>query len=246
MPGRGRAGRPRRHVVARNGRNVAARYGHNREQEPEPAPEPSVEGPPAKRLRARRNTDAGNAGDADVWIIGYSIPFWAGKRAEARGKPDLDMPGGAAVSWMAVRGMGWEKATHHLQLPALFQTPPQVLVVHLGGNDLVRHSLRLVFKLINDTYDYIRAAFPDAILVWVDILPRFCWRAPKNEHKAIDKKRRRVNQLGHQAVRKAGGQVLHLDIDLTRGFFREDGVHLSDVGLDMYIDNLRELLLTIF
>ena len=47
-------------------------------------------------------------------------------------------------------------------------------------------------------------------------------------------------------MRKSGGHMLLLDVDLTRGFFREDGLHLSDVGLDMYIDNLRELLLTFF
>ena len=69
MPGRGRAGRPRRRVVARNGCKVAARDGNNGEQ----APEPAVEGPPAKRLRARGNTDAGNAGDAgeNVHVIDF-------------------------------------------------------------------------------------------------------------------------------------------------------------------------------
>jgi len=90
---------------------------------------------------------------------------------------------------MAVCSMGWEQATHHLQLPALFQTPPQLLGVHLGGNDLVRHLTRLIFKLINNTFDYVRAASPDAILVWVDILPRFIWRAPKPKNGSIEKHR---------------------------------------------------------
>jgi len=121
---------------------------------------------------------------------------------------------------------------------------PLITAVYLQGLNAVNLFHSAVYT--RQTFDYIRAAFPDTILVWVDILPRFCWRAPKNEYKTINRKRRRVNQLGHQAVRKAGGHVLHLDIDLTSGLFREDGVHLSDVGLDMYIDNLRELLLTIF
>ena len=106
--------------------------------------------------------------------MGDSISFWTGKRADARGKPGLGLPGGTTVSWMAVCGKGWEKGTRHVQLPALFQMPLQVLVVHLGGNDLVRHSLRLVFKLINKTFDYVIAEFPDAVLVWVDIFPRLC------------------------------------------------------------------------
>jgi len=75
-------------------------------------------------------------------------------------------------------------------------------------------------------------------------LPCFNWRAPEAENGAIDRIRKRTNQLGHQVMRRTGGQVLHLDIDLkTKGFFRADRVHLSDVGLDMYLDGLRELLL---
>ena len=74
--------------------------------------------------------------------------------------------------------------------------------VYLQGLNAVNSFNSAVY--IIQTFDDIRAAFPDTILVWVDILPRFCWRAPKTEYKAIDRKRRRVNQLGHQAVEFLG------------------------------------------
>jgi len=202
MPGRSQAGRPRWNARRDN---MATRNLHNREPAREHVVEPAVVVPPAKRLRAWGNNDAREA--LDIWVKEDSIPFWAGKRAEARGKP-------------------------------------QVLVVHLGRNDLVRHSLRLIFKLVNQTFDYIREAFHDTLLVWVDILPCFNWKAPEAENGAIDRKRKQTNQLGHQVMRRTGGQVLHLDIDLkTKGFFRADRVHLSDVGLEMYLDGKRELLL---
>jgi len=179
--------------------------------------------------------------------VGDSIPYWAGERAQARGRPDMDLPGGASVSWMAVRGMGWQGAIHQLQIPVLFQAPPQVLLLYLGGNDLVAHSLRHVLKLVRETVEYLRSAFPEVALVWVNILPRFKWRAPKDEYRAINNKLKRVNQFGRSMMREEGGRVLDVNIDLkTLGFYRPDGVHLSDVGLDMYLDAIRELLLDMF
>ena len=48
-------------------------------------------------------------------------------------------------------------------------------------------------------------------------------------------------------MREEGGRVLDVDNDLkTLGFYRPEGVHLSDVGLDMYLDAIRELLLDMF
>jgi len=82
MPGRGRTCRPRRHMVARND-NVAARNGRNHEPAPEPAPKPAAVVPLPKQLRACQNMDAGDAENEDVWVMGDSIMFWAGKRAKA-------------------------------------------------------------------------------------------------------------------------------------------------------------------
>jgi hypothetical protein len=47
-------------------------------------------------------------------------------------------------------------------------------------------------------------------------------------------------------MRVVEGHELKIDIDLkTPGFFRNDGVHLSDVGLAMYLDSVRECLLSL-
>ena len=37
------------------------------------------------------------------------------------------------------------------------------------------------------------------------------------------------------------GMTLSADIDYqTKGFYREDGIHLSDIGLEMFMDTLRD------
>jgi hypothetical protein len=74
-----------------------------------------------------------------------------------------------------------------------------------GGNDFVRHNLQVCFKHIQDSIEYLHRAFPASIIVWANILPRFNWRAPETENKQIDKKRKRVNQFGHNMMRVVEG-----------------------------------------
>lgn len=129
----------------------------------------------------------------------------------------------------------------------VFRTPPKVVFFHLGGNDLTKHSLRFIFKMVQESIQYITSAFPDSEFVWVDILQRIDWGVGNDEKRLIEKKRKRVNQFGRKIIRLTKNHhCIRFDIDeSTPGFFRSDGVHLSDVGLDMYIDTIRETLLKI-
>ena len=60
----------------------------------------------------------------------------------------------------------------------------------------------------------------------------------------MDSKRKRLNRFGRYFVSKMGGGILSVNIDCsTPGFFRPDGVHLSNVGLEFYLDALRDSIL---
>lgn len=153
--------------------------------------------------------------------------------------PNLGMP--VSVGWYGIRGMGWSEFIHEAQLRVVYQRPPSVILVHLGGNDLSKLTTLSMMAIIRKGLKYVRRAAPECHLVWVDILPRFDYRVLESAWESIDQKRMRVNRFGHAMMTKLHGHVLSPDIDLeTPGFFRPDGVHLSDVGNDMYIDALRD------
>lgn len=178
---------------------------------------------------------------ADIWLVGDSIIHWAGVRAGNTGKPNLRT--GKLLGWYGTRGMSWESFLHSLQLKIAFQSPPSIFLVHLGGNDVTGLTMTRIFNLISSGLKYVASTFPSCDVIWCDILPRLNWGTYQDK-KIADKKRRRINRHGRQVVRSlTKGYILSIDIDgSTPGFFRKDGVHLSDVGLEFFLDSLKDSL----
>ena len=173
-------------------------------------------------------------------MIGDSIMHWAGIRAERMGRANLRLPSHKTISWLTLRGMKWQNFHHVVQRERLFHASPEVIGVHLGGNDLRTWSLYKLRRVINKELKYLHECFPGTKIIWYDILQRVTWGGDYELNVAIEKKRRRVNGFGRKAV-EPFGMVISADIDYqTKGFYRKDGIHLSDVGLEMFLDTLRD------
>lgn len=71
--------------------------------------------------------------------------------------------------------MSWRDFIHSLQPRVLFQPPPKVIFINLGGNDLCALSVLRTFNMIRHGIDYLSAEFPGVSIVWVDILQRLHW-----------------------------------------------------------------------
>ena len=71
--------------------------------------------------------------------------------------------------------------------------PPDVLVVHLGGNDLVKQSSKsIITDIIRDLHSW-KTAHPGIQIVWSTIIHRMVWRADCSPH-CINKARQTVNK----------------------------------------------------
>ena len=192
-----------------------------------------------RRLRQRKN-DPGRQEeeDKDIWILGDSLPYWVGRRNPDKKTQVM----GKTLAWWGIRGMSWQYFQYSLQLDVLLRQPPEVIGIHLGGNDITSHSLKEINKMMTEGINYLKEAFPETKLLWIDILQRLTWGKDKKDNIIFEKKRKRVNRWGRKLIGN-DSQILKIDIDIkTPGFFRQDGIHLSDVGLDMYWDALKESL----
>lgn len=149
------------------------------------------------------------------------------------------------VQWMGTPGMKWCQLLPAVQFQMMFNHPPALILIHLGGNDLVSIKQARLMKSIKRDLNYIASVFPHTLLVWSDILPRKLWRGMVNTPTSlarINEKRKRVNRAGRQVIRglQQGRYIIHEIETITTGLFHEDGTHLTRVGNAIFLTALLE------
>lgn len=148
------------------------------------------------------------------------------------------------IKWFGKRGMKWEELIPKIEQNIASLPPPTILVIQLGSNDL---GIKKSFELIDDIKtDLLRIMMllPDTKIVWSDILMRRYW------HNAVDGKsieiaRKRVNLEIKNFISEQNSHfvVHHPNIRAReKTLFRFDGTHLSDVGNDIYLNNIQGIL----
>ncbi|XP_031756635.1 mucin-19-like [Xenopus tropicalis] len=226
-----RATRSRSTSRVRSERRHTARDGSGRRQDTRErlasiitAPEASTAGGPG-------------GGRIAVWLIGHSFIYRARRRAAVK-KPGLQLgfpEGKVGVHWFGVRGMRWPGVWSTLLQKVKAGRRPDILVIHAGGNDMgLVPQKDLVMAMKNDL-DRIRRMFPDIVIVWSEMVPRLVWRHARDGQR-IERSRGKVNKLLAAFVRKFNGVVVRhkaLEEKLP-GYYWKDGVHLSDVGTDLF------------
>ncbi|KAH3804429.1 hypothetical protein DPMN_132714 [Dreissena polymorpha] len=70
--------------------------------------------------------------DRDIWVIGDSIPYWAGVRALQKGKSNLKIPDHKQIGWWGMRGMTWALFRHAVEWNIWLNKAPYILFINLG------------------------------------------------------------------------------------------------------------------
>ncbi|XP_077319008.1 uncharacterized protein LOC143974648 [Lithobates pipiens] len=172
-----------------------------------------------------------------VWIVGHSYVCWGARRGDMR--PDGRQLGisrrAAELHWLGIPGMQWDGVMGVVDRYVLLDGPPDVLVLHAGGNDLGLRKVRDLLVDIKADFLRLRERFPNTILLWSDIVARTRWRWARSVA-SIQKTRIRVNKVVGRFVVKNGGLVIrHRELESNVGLYlRRDGVHLTDVGIDLW------------
>jgi hypothetical protein len=141
-----------------------------------------------------------------IWIIGSSLVHWAEHRAHrATGK--WNMLPSQKVSWHGQRGMKWNQLLPKMKTLMRSATPPQMLFVHLGGNDLASTPLRQLTQQAQCNMKALSELCPQTVLIWSDVLPRIRYRGADANNK-MKKTRKTFNSAMRAYIRKLGGKVI--------------------------------------
>ena len=117
---------------------------------------------------------------------------------------------------------------------------PKSIFVHIGGNNVTNTHTCKIIRLLKREIQYLIDNFEHALVVWTFILPRLTWGEKSDPQyiKKMNDKRMSINRtLSKVILSFKNGRSLNIkSIDTnTHGFFYKDGIHLSQVGKEMYI-----------
>ncbi|KAE8602738.1 hypothetical protein XENTR_v10014103 [Xenopus tropicalis] len=112
-----------------------------------------------------------------------------------------------------------------MALDAARRNTIHLMVVHAGGNDLTAYKTPALIEAMRDDLTDILRDERVQCIAWSDVIQRRSWRGAIS-HKGM-------RSPGERLIEPCGNSCVHTQL------FREDGVHLSREGLDLFIGNIR-------
>ena len=112
--------------------------------------------------------------------------------------------------------MLWSRVVPEVHKWARLDRPPDVLVIHAGGNDLGVRSMLEIARDIKFDFQRLRLSFPETVVVWSDMVARTSWRMARSVD-AVNRARRKLNRnVGRFVLRNGGLVVRHpgLEVDI--------------------------------
>lgn len=146
----------------------------------------------------------------------------------------------AELWWQGKGGMIISQLRGRIRTMLKFEGPPHYLIVHVGANDLgnlpagdLRNEIKKNLRVIS------RYHLLGTKIVWSQMLPRFNWRYSSDLVK-MERCRYRTNNAVASYVLKYGGYYIRYpEIIRDRRLFEADGVHLSLVANNIFLNKLQ-------
>ena len=177
-----------------------------------------------------------------TWIIGSSMVYWAAVTMNLNRSAYAELAT-RKTTWFGTRGMRWDQLLPKLRGLLQHQQAPDTMIIHLGGNDLTSTPLKALISTIKDDLTRINLLMPATRLIWSDITARIRYRNARSNAK-VDKARKSLNATVRPHILKMRGLTIrHPSITwATVALFRGDGVHLTDSGNAILLQDWRSIL----
>ncbi|XP_068100045.1 nuclear factor 7, brain-like isoform X2 [Hyperolius riggenbachi] len=192
--------------------------------------------------RKGSSTGAAKSGNKQIWIIGHALISQAEQQAQAT-THDLGFgKDNYTVHWMAKAGMQWHELASELKRKIANMGAPNILVVHLGGNDLGVLTTFYLIASINNVLLDISRRYRDTVVFWSCMVPRAEWfntvleKCRKNINRSIAKSSKEVDYkvITHSEVEK------HFRLRSMSKIRKGKSPGLSSLELDIFNTEIRD------
>lgn len=177
-----------------------------------------------------------------IWLVGSSIVTHAFLEARRRpGGPNLTLNKrlGMSLWWQGKGGLTLRKLKGRIRFLMTLEELPQFIVIHIGGNDIGYISVGHLNYLLRRFMFWLSEQMPQTTLIFSQILPRNTWLY-SNKNECMEKCRRRINStMGRFMTKNGGCYIKYPDIKPTKHFIKRDGVHLTTLGNNVFLNTLQ-------
>ena len=175
-----------------------------------------------------------------ILIVGSSFIYWAHQRSTMLNSSDLGLKN-VQITWHGIRGMKWCSLVETVN-SLTDNNSPDIMVIHLGSNDISFCSSLPLIKKMKTDISLFTEKFGNTILIFSEVLSRRFWG--RIDGWEGEKKKIYINKEVGSFVEEKGGKVVgHNKIYWkNKSLFRGDGIHLSDKGNDILLEDFKECL----
>ncbi|XP_062572705.1 uncharacterized protein LOC134234656 [Saccostrea cucullata] len=177
-----------------------------------------------------------------IWIVGSSIIKWAFYYArKSFDGVDLGLKRRKyRIFWQGKGGMKWFDLIPKIKLLLRYESPPKILIIHCGGNDIGKIPLLQLRSNMCSTLKNLEELLPNTTIGWSNILPRISWRFSSNSKSQNLATVRLNNFMNHLVTVNGGFFIKYPEITWdSNEMFSSDGVHLSYIGNCFLLYNLQ-------
>ena len=182
-----------------------------------------------------------NQRGSTIWILGDSYIHRGEEVAfEMFGGPDFGL--NAKVQWFGKGGMRWSGVLPMFYTQLATQSPPDILVIHNGGNDLGLMPAEELASVMQRDLTQLHAEFPSMKITFSCINERQAWRY--GSPWAINNDRKMVNSRIKNTVVSLGGEVIEHPLlkHNDNKMFLRDRVHLTKEGNQVFLMSIHKTL----
>ncbi|CAB1440357.1 unnamed protein product [Pleuronectes platessa] len=175
-----------------------------------------------------------------IWIIGSSYIHRGEKAAFDCFGQNFGLD--AKVEWFGKGGLRWNGVLPRFYSALSTQSPPDILVVHAGGNDLGLVPAKKLGVEMTRGLMQLHKDFPSMRILFSCINERQAWRY--GEPEVINGDRRTVNEQMIRAGQYFGGEaVQHPRLRFfKRNLYLPDGVHFTQEGNHIFLSTIHGVL----